>query len=66
MTEPSSASTDHSSEDESSSAGPARPLVHADPSQAMPTSSKARAKRRIAVLEEELEIMRQERGGKQR
>ncbi|KAG2743787.1 hypothetical protein P692DRAFT_201722837 [Suillus brevipes Sb2] len=32
----------------------------------MPTSSKARAKRRIAALEEELEMMRQERGGKQR
>ncbi|KAG2749677.1 hypothetical protein P692DRAFT_20874031 [Suillus brevipes Sb2] len=67
MTETSSTSNgDHSSEDESSSAGPARPLVHADPSQAMPTSSKARAKCRIAVLEEELEMMRQERGGKQR
>ncbi|KIK46063.1 hypothetical protein CY34DRAFT_76759 [Suillus luteus UH-Slu-Lm8-n1] len=32
----------------------------------MPTSSKARAKRRIAVLEEELEMIRQEKGGKQR
>ncbi|KAG1728129.1 hypothetical protein EDD22DRAFT_789168 [Suillus occidentalis] len=32
----------------------------------MPTSSSARAKRRIAALEEELETMRQERGGKQR
>jgi hypothetical protein len=42
------------------------PLVHPDPSQPMPTSSSARAKRRIAALEEELETMRQERGGKQR
>ncbi|KAG2744186.1 hypothetical protein P692DRAFT_20745217 [Suillus brevipes Sb2] len=41
-------------------------MVHADPSQAIPTSSKARAKRRIAALEDELEMMRQERGGKQR
>ncbi|KAG1720565.1 hypothetical protein EDD22DRAFT_962791 [Suillus occidentalis] len=54
-----------SSDDEASSAG-GRPVVHPDPSQAMPTSSKARAKRRIAALEEELEMMRQERGGKQR
>ena len=66
MTRTSLASADdHSSDDESSSAG-AQPLVHADPSQAMPTSSKARAKRRIAVLEEELEMIRQEKGGKQR
>lgn len=66
MTRTSIASADdRSSDDESSSAG-AQPLVHADPSQAMPTSSKARAKRRIAVLEEELEMIRQEKGGKQR
>ncbi|KAG1862617.1 hypothetical protein F4604DRAFT_1929367 [Suillus subluteus] len=54
-----------SSDDEASSTG-GQPVVHPDPSQAMPTSSKARAKRRIAALEEELEMMRQERGGKQR
>ncbi|KAG1839195.1 hypothetical protein C8R48DRAFT_621837 [Suillus tomentosus] len=45
---------------------PVSSTVHPDPSQAMPTSSSARAKRRIAALEEELETMRQERGGKQR
>ncbi|KAG1834162.1 hypothetical protein EV424DRAFT_1310404 [Suillus variegatus] len=44
----------------------AKCLTHPDPSQALPTSSKARAKRRIAALEDELETMRQERGGKQR
>jgi hypothetical protein len=69
MTETSLAPTDnHSSDDDDddeSSAG-SQPLVHPDPSQPMPTSSKARAKRRIAALEEELETMRQERGGKQR
>ncbi|KAG2130264.1 hypothetical protein DEU56DRAFT_914892 [Suillus clintonianus] len=37
-----------------------------DPSQAIPTSSKARAKRRIAALEDELAMMRQEKGGKKR
>jgi len=41
-------------------------MVHLDLSQAMPTSSSARAKHCIAALEEELEMMRQERGGKQR
>ncbi|KAG2152704.1 hypothetical protein DEU56DRAFT_907878 [Suillus clintonianus] len=42
-------------------------LANLDPaSQAIPTSSKARAKRRIAALEDELATMRQERGGKQR
>ncbi|KAG2129395.1 hypothetical protein BD769DRAFT_1356194 [Suillus cothurnatus] len=51
---------------ESGSECPVLPIVHPDPSQAMPTSSSARAKRRIAALEEELEMMRQERGGKQR
>ncbi|KAG2750203.1 hypothetical protein P692DRAFT_20734280 [Suillus brevipes Sb2] len=55
---------DRDSDDDSES--PAVPLVHADPSQAIPTSSSARAKRRIAALEEELEMMKQERGGKQR
>jgi len=37
-----------------------------DLSGAVPTSAEARAKRRIAVLEEELQTMRQERGTKQR
>jgi hypothetical protein len=40
--------------------------IHVDPSKALPTSSKARAKRRIAALEDELEMMRQGRTGKQR
>ena len=35
-------------------------------SQAIPTSADARAKRRIAALEEELETMQQGRGTKQR
>ncbi|KAG2100256.1 hypothetical protein BD769DRAFT_1677092 [Suillus cothurnatus] len=43
-----------------------RLLTHPHPSQALPTSSKARAKHHIAALEDELEMMRQERGGKQR
>ncbi|KAG1765799.1 hypothetical protein EDD22DRAFT_950921 [Suillus occidentalis] len=37
-----------------------------NPSQALPTSSKARAKRRIAALEDELKTMKQGRGSKQR
>lgn len=37
-----------------------------DLSGAVPTSAEARAKRRIAALEEELLTMRQERGTKQR
>lgn len=37
-----------------------------DLSGVVPTSTEARAKRRIAALEEELENMRQERGIKQR
>ncbi|KAG2739898.1 hypothetical protein P692DRAFT_20754663 [Suillus brevipes Sb2] len=41
-------------------------MTHADPSQPIPTSTKARAKRRIAALEEELETLRNERGSKQR
>ncbi|KAG2122858.1 hypothetical protein BD769DRAFT_1670492 [Suillus cothurnatus] len=41
-------------------------LIRIDPSQPIPTSTKARAKRRIAALEEELETLRQERGTKQR
>ncbi|KAG1884330.1 hypothetical protein F4604DRAFT_1919497 [Suillus subluteus] len=66
MTQTSLTSTDDpSSEDESGSAG-VQPVVHLDSSQPMPTSSKARAKCRIAALEEELETMRQDRGGKQR
>ncbi|KAG1902226.1 uncharacterized protein F5891DRAFT_978931 [Suillus fuscotomentosus] len=55
----------HSSDDEASFAE----LQHKmplDPLQAILMSSKARAKCRIAALEEELETMRQERGGKQR
>jgi hypothetical protein len=58
-------SGDASSDDEAGSAGVGH-MVHADPSQAIPTSSKARAKWRITALEDELEMMRQERGGKQR
>ncbi|KAG2130505.1 hypothetical protein BD769DRAFT_1355570 [Suillus cothurnatus] len=37
-----------------------------DQSGAIPTSAEARAKRRIAALEEELEMMKQDRGTKQR
>lgn len=37
-----------------------------DESGAVPTSTEARAKRRIAALEDELQSMRQERRGKQR
>jgi hypothetical protein len=37
-----------------------------DQSGAIPTSTEARAKRRIAALEEELEMMKQDRGTKQR
>ncbi|KAG0691998.1 hypothetical protein DFH29DRAFT_818435 [Suillus ampliporus] len=43
-----------------------RPLIHVDPSQPIPTSTKARAKRHIAALEEELETLRQDRGTKLR
>jgi hypothetical protein len=42
------------------------PLIPHDLSQAIPTSVDARAKRRVAALEEELETMRQGRGRKQR
>ncbi|KAG1775831.1 hypothetical protein EV702DRAFT_1199053 [Suillus placidus] len=45
---------------------PTHGLIIPDLSGAVPTSAEARAKRRIAVLEEELETMRQERGTKQR
>ncbi|KAG1782887.1 hypothetical protein EV702DRAFT_1191338 [Suillus placidus] len=45
---------------------PTHGLVIPDLSGAVPTSAEARAKHRIAVLEEELETMRQERGMKQR
>ncbi|KAG1759338.1 hypothetical protein EDD22DRAFT_906415 [Suillus occidentalis] len=41
-------------------------LVLPDLSGSVPTSAEARAKRRIAALEEELETIRQERGTKQR
>jgi hypothetical protein len=41
-------------------------LALPDLSGAVPTSTEARAKRRIAALEDELETMRQERRGKQR
>jgi hypothetical protein len=44
----------------------ARGLVVPDLSGAIPTSSEARAKHRIAALEEELQVMKQERGMKQR
>ncbi|KAG2152590.1 uncharacterized protein EDB93DRAFT_1249104 [Suillus bovinus] len=53
------------SDDEADNLPPSS-LIAPDPSQALPTSSKARAKCRIAALEDELEMMRQERGGKQR
>jgi hypothetical protein len=66
MTGTSIASADSfSSDDEANSAGVGL-AIHRDPSQAIPTSSKARAKWRITALEDELEVMRQERGGKQR
>ncbi|KAG2117683.1 hypothetical protein BD769DRAFT_1390799 [Suillus cothurnatus] len=55
---------DPSSDDESGSPG-VQPVVHLDPSQHVATSSKARAKHHIAALEEELETMWQESGGKQ-
>ncbi|KAG1820635.1 hypothetical protein EV424DRAFT_1539458 [Suillus variegatus] len=42
------------------------PLALPDISGVVPTSAEARAKRRIAVLEDELENMKQERRGKQR
>ncbi|KAG1904473.1 uncharacterized protein F5891DRAFT_1183889 [Suillus fuscotomentosus] len=41
-------------------------LALPDLSGAVPTSTEARAKRRIAALEEELQVMKQERGTKQR
>jgi hypothetical protein len=41
-------------------------LVIPDLSGAVPTSAEARAKRRIAALEEELQMVKQERGTKQR
>lgn len=41
-------------------------LALADQSGAVPTSAEARSKRRIAALEEELEMMKQDRGTKQR
>lgn len=44
----------------------ARSFVVPDKSGVVPTSAEARAKRRIAALEDELETMRQERGTKQR
>ncbi|KAG1851056.1 hypothetical protein DFJ58DRAFT_842251 [Suillus subalutaceus] len=44
---------------------PSAPVVP-DLSGAVPTSAEARAKRRIAALEEELDIMKQEKGTKQR
>jgi hypothetical protein len=44
----------------------ARSFVVPDKSGVVPTSAEARAKRRIAALEDELEEMRQERGTKQR
>ncbi|KAG1860076.1 hypothetical protein F4604DRAFT_1930390 [Suillus subluteus] len=44
---------------------PVTPMVP-DLSGAVPTSTEARAKRRIAALEEELEMMKQEKGTKQR
>jgi hypothetical protein len=60
------ASADNPSSDDESGSPGVQPVVHLDPSQPMATSSKVRAKRHIAALEEELETMRQESGGKQR
>lgn len=57
--------SDNASSSEESGAQP-KLRVHVDPSQPIPTSTKARAKRRIAALEEELDTLRHERGSKQR
>ncbi|KAG1775832.1 hypothetical protein EV702DRAFT_1046711 [Suillus placidus] len=62
---PTSSHSDPSGESESEDSG-AQSLVHIDPSQPIPTSTKARAKRRIAALEDEIETLRQGRGTKQR
>lgn len=52
--------------DDEYSGGQTKLQLHIDPSQPIPTSTKARAKRRIAALEEELDTLRHERGSKQR
>jgi hypothetical protein len=65
ITDPGPSSSEES-EPEGSRATSRALQVHVDPSQPIPTSTKARAKRRIAALEEELETLRQERGTKQR
>jgi hypothetical protein len=44
----------------------AHTFILPDQSGAVPTSAEARAKHRIAVLEEELEMIKQDRGTKQR
>jgi hypothetical protein len=44
----------------------AHAIVIPDASGVVPTSTEARAKRRIAALEEEIQTMRQEKGTKQR
>ncbi|KAG1774502.1 hypothetical protein EV702DRAFT_974782 [Suillus placidus] len=62
---PTSSHSDPSGESESEDSG-AQSLVHIDPSQPIPTSTKARAKCRIAALEDEIETLRQGRGTKQR
>jgi hypothetical protein len=54
------------SERESEHHNPTHALTFPDLSGAVPTSAEARAKRRIAALEEELQMMQQEKGTKQR
>ncbi|KAG2753039.1 hypothetical protein P692DRAFT_201706431 [Suillus brevipes Sb2] len=54
------------SESESDHQTQTRGLVYPDLSGAVPVSAEARAKRRIAALEEELQTMQRERGTKQR
>ncbi|KAG2114975.1 hypothetical protein BD769DRAFT_1673290 [Suillus cothurnatus] len=54
------------SERESEHHNPTHALTFPDLSGVVPTSAEARAKRRIAALEEELQMMQQEKGTKQR
>ncbi|KAG2151733.1 hypothetical protein BD769DRAFT_1343294 [Suillus cothurnatus] len=54
------------SEQESEHHNPTHALTFPDLSGAVPTSAEARAKRRITALEEELQMMQQEKGTKQR
>lgn len=54
--------SDHQPEPQNETHG----LVYSDLSGAVPVSAEARAKRRIAALEDELQMMQRERGTKQR